>query len=253
MGPSAPDSTAAFDAVLFDLATQGCPEGTAGYRLIRAGAFWRRGSVAQAAQQLDAALQEADQCGLHVLRDEFRIVRAVCEHANHPGHDVGLADLRDRQPMAWYGALHAQAVAMVDGTPLTPAEGPMRWSMQLLHRVAHDARLQSHDPDRVELVVAPDGTGFRVGTTQGDLRRKGTARRFLIALLRHHEQHGAELPRADAIEAAWPGERMLPESSAARLYTLVWQLRRLGLAGLLLTTPTGYALHDDVVVRRGPL
>jgi len=241
----------AFRAVLFDLDVQNCPEGACRYRMLRAGALWRAGRAAQAAQQLAFALEEATTCGLLVVRDEFRLVQAVCEAELGGGDPDGVQALAGAQPMRWYAELHAQALAMVQGREPPEASGGARWSQRLLRCIRDGVRhVPAPEPSGAELVVGPTCRWFAVGTLRADLRRKRIARRFLTALLARHEQvPGAALSHEEAIDAGWPGEKMLPESAAARLHTLAWQLRRMGLSGLLRTSADGYALRADVRLR----
>lgn len=247
-----PFALEAFRAVLFDLDVQNCPEGACRYRMLRAGALWRAGRAAQASQQLAFALEEAATCGLYVVRDEFRLVQAVCDAELGGADPDGVRALAGAQPMQWYAALHAQALAMVQGLP-PPAvsDKGLRWSHQLLRRI-QDGEREDPSPESAvaELEVGPECRWFAVGTLRADLRRKRIARRFLTALLARHEQvPGAALSHEEAIDAGWPGEKMLPESAAARLHTLAWQLRRMGLSGLLRTSEEGYALRADVQLR----
>lgn len=245
-----PHDLGPLDAVVFELDSQGCPEGATGYRLLRAGGLWRDGNVAQAAQQFRVGLQDAEQCGLLVMRDEFRVLQAVCEAQLGAVTDPALPHLAGAQPRTWFANLHQLAVQILLGQPVSRAPEPGdRWSMQLLRAIAGGAGPGSQAPVTV-LVVARDHTWFTVGDKRGDLRRRHTGRRLFAALLdRHRAEPGVGLSRSEAIEIGWPGQKMLLDSGSARLDTLVWQLRRLGLAGLLLTTAKGYSLREDVVVQ----
>ncbi|MEL6179185.1 MAG: hypothetical protein AAFS10_09530, partial [Myxococcota bacterium] len=49
----------------------------------------------------------------------------------------------------------------------------------------------------------------------------------------------------ELVEIGWPGERLVPESGAMRVYTAIRALRRLGLEPLLLTRDGGYQLHPS--------
>ena len=50
------------------------------------------------------------------------------------------------------------------------------------------------------------------------------------------------------LEAGWPGERMRPESGAARVYMAVRRLREVGLEAILRTDEHGYSLDRDIDV-----
>ena len=106
--------------------------------------------------------------------------------------------------------------------------------------------LANGEPQRV-LQVGPGARWLDVDGRRVDLSTRATARRFVSALLgRHLVEPGAELTFEGAIEATWPGQRILPESASRRLHTLVWQLRRMGLEDVLVTTALGYALAEDI-------
>ncbi|MDB4932591.1 MAG: Signal transduction response regulator, partial [Myxococcaceae bacterium] len=49
----------------------------------------------------------------------------------------------------------------------------------------------------------------------------------------------------------WPGERVLPEAGAERVYTAVRTLRTMGLRGLLVRRDGGYALDPAVPLAQG--
>jgi hypothetical protein len=56
------------------------------------------------------------------------------------------------------------------------------------------------------------------------------------------------LPLHDVVDAVWAGERMQPEAAAARVYTTVKYLRRMGLRDLLISREDGYLLEPTVRV-----
>jgi hypothetical protein len=53
---------------------------------------------------------------------------------------------------------------------------------------------------------------------------------------------GEALSAAEVLAEGWPGERMFPESGAARVYMAVRRLRALGLEATLRTSDEGYML-----------
>jgi predicted ATPase len=54
----------------------------------------------------------------------------------------------------------------------------------------------------------------------------------------------------DLLDAGWPGERVHPEAGAARVYTAVATLRRMGLRGVLIRRDDGYLLDPRIELVR---
>lgn len=91
--------------------------------------------------------------------------------------------------------------------------------------------------DRV--AVARDGSGFRTAEGEDvDLRPRPVLARVLKALC----GTGASRSVDDITAAAWPGVQLVGESGAARVYSAVATLRRLGLRDALIRDGDGYAL-----------
>jgi tetratricopeptide (TPR) repeat protein len=93
------------------------------------------------------------------------------------------------------------------------------------------------------LRVSRDGNVLRLGGAPQDLSRRGPLRRVLVALVAARlDRPGEALTAAEVLAAGWPGERMFPESGAARVYMAVRRLRTLGLEATLRTSDQGYML-----------
>ncbi len=90
------------------------------------------------------------------------------------------------------------------------------------------------------LRVSRDGNVLRLGGAPQDLSRRGPLRRVLVALVAARlDRPGEALTAAEVLAAGWPGERMFPESGAARVYMAVRRLRTLGLEATLRTSDAG--------------
>ncbi len=59
------------------------------------------------------------------------------------------------------------------------------------------------------------------------------------------------LGRDELVTAGWPGERLVAEAAAGRLYAAIATLRRMGLRDWLQRRDDGYLLDADVPFRRG--
>jgi hypothetical protein len=102
------------------------------------------------------------------------------------------------------------------------------------------------------LEVAPDAATIKLpdgGTI--DLARRVTLKRVAAHLVdRRLERPGEAVPLDRVLAAGWPGERILPQAAANRVYVAMATLRKLGLAEVLLTRDDGYLLDPEVPVAR---
>jgi hypothetical protein len=86
-----------------------------------------------------------------------------------------------------------------------------------------------------------------------DLSPKRMLWRLLSALVATRRDGAtAFLPTTDVVPILWPGERILPEAAATRVYSAVAQLRKLGLRELLESGPDGYRVAPLVPVIEVP-
>lgn len=91
--------------------------------------------------------------------------------------------------------------------------------------------------------VRPPGGGWH------DLRERHAARRLLHALAEQQRcAPGRGLSLAALKEAGWPGERILPEAAANRIYVAMNQLRKLGMKPWLRRDAEGYSLDPALPV-----
>jgi hypothetical protein len=161
---------------------------------------------------LDAAATHAD--GLDSLRLRLEVAAARCAVATGDARGPAVAALRELADGR-----------VVDGSiaaGLLPRDF-VRW---------HGSR---------RVVQLPDG--------EVDLSRKGPARRVFVGLVRARvTRPGHALDRADIFELGWPGQRTVGDSSANRVYTVIRELRGLGLEAVLQTTAEGYRLDPAVEV-----
>ncbi len=87
------------------------------------------------------------------------------------------------------------------------------------------------------------------GAERVSLQRRGPLRLLFGALVdRHKQRPGSAATLNELFEAGWPGQRVTPESGAARVYVALATLRRLGLRPLLQTRDDGYLIDPDAVV-----
>jgi hypothetical protein len=98
------------------------------------------------------------------------------------------------------------------------------------------------------LLIAEDARAFSApGSPPVKLDRKRAVRLILKRLMDQRLKAPGEALSADALfEAGWPGERVLVEAGAGRVYVALATLRRLGLRGSLLSRDGGYLLDPRV-------
>ncbi|HJL00843.1 MAG TPA: hypothetical protein RMH85_33810 [Polyangiaceae bacterium LLY-WYZ-15_(1-7)] len=97
--------------------------------------------------------------------------------------------------------------------------------------------------------VDRDGRWLEGPEGRVSLARRAVLRRLLARLAEAAWQSEGPVDVPTIVEATWPGERLLPDAAAARVYTAVRSLRKLGLEGALHTTGDGYALDPAVRVQ----
>ncbi|MCA9624401.1 MAG: tetratricopeptide repeat protein [Myxococcales bacterium] len=108
-------------------------------------------------------------------------------------------------------------------------------------------------PERRDLLaISAHARAFRVpGKEAVDLSTRRAPRRILAALVDHREAYpGIALGLDELLAAGWPGEKLLPEAGATRVYTAIATLRRMGLKPYLLRGDDGYLLDPAVPMVR---
>ena len=107
-------------------------------------------------------------------------------------------------------------------------------------------------PPALGLVVGPDAAWFELeGQRRVELGRRGALRRMLQGLV---EQRllapGLGLSQERLSQIGWPGEQILPEAAANRVYTGVRALRTAGLGDALRRHADGYLLDPQLPVSK---
>jgi predicted ATPase len=101
------------------------------------------------------------------------------------------------------------------------------------------------------LEVSRRGDWFkRADGERVDLARRPKLRLLLEALIEKRLTSPGDPATAEwLIARVWPGERILPEACASRLYVAIATVRKLGLHDVLVTRTDGYLLHPAVSLR----
>lgn len=211
----------------------------------------RRGAWERALQQIERAREGLGFLGQTVASRALEVWEArALRQLGRP--DLALVRARrvfDGAVRAGLGeAMVESAIELVE---LSRGEERARWlsSLRSLRpatsrpEVARRVDAWLGDATRVAGVeVDADGRWLRGAEGRVDLESRPVLRRLVRALAR------ATGPLdVDALfEAGWPGERVRAQSRGPRVYTAVWQLRRLGLGEHLARTEAGYALDARV-------
>lgn len=198
---------------------------------------------------------------------------AAALEASRGGHEAARRDVEEARRLLQAGgettfqaaadvceAIVEMAWRVSHATEAAPAPGPRetrrgreapaletRLALRLLERV----RAAGGAPDDA-LVVGEAGRWFRPPHgSRVDVGRRGALRRIVERLaVARGDGAATALTIDDLLAAGWPGERVSPEAGARRVYTALWDLRRIGLAGSLIRRDDGYLIDPAVRVVR---
>ncbi len=152
--------------------------------------------------------------------------------------------------------LVAAARARTKDVPLAASSEDVRIALRLLERaLAASTSAPAPATPRLGLEVGLEARWFARGEggARVDLARRGALRLILAGLVEsHHRAAGATLGAGALLALGWPGERVLADAGGTRVRVAVSTLRRLGLAGILLTRDDGYLLDPRVAITSAP-
>ncbi len=117
--------------------------------------------------------------------------------------------------------------------------------VMLRHWRKHQRRVsRNRDGESRDLKIDLVLRTARLGGKKLRLRHRRALWRILLRLAR---AEGNRVVSANELVAeGWRGERIDEKAAAARLYFAVYELRRLGLKGVILTSKNGYVISDEV-------
>jgi hypothetical protein len=100
------------------------------------------------------------------------------------------------------------------------------------------------------LTVSEDAANVWLPTTaRVSLEKRKPARLLLLRLIEEHTKNPRHpLSVDDLLAAGWPGERVLRDAGASRVYVALGTLRKLGLRDVILSRDGGYLLDPDVKI-----
>lgn len=148
-------------------------------------------------------------------------------------------------------AAHAARRATGGEAALVERNDDARHAVRLLDEALARRPASTDAPARPELVVELAARRCRLPNgSWDDLGRHGAMWRILVALAaRSAAGERAGLEARALVEAAWPGERILPDAATNRLYVALSGLRARGLRAWIVRRDDGYLLDPALRVR----
>ena len=189
---------------------------------------------------------------LDAARAAFHVAHSTLEAVGDPALLRALSVHEAHLDVA-RGATDPEAVARVrerlDAARRIEAQSDeVRLAVRLLERAL--GRSEREERPVVRLRVAPEGASFVLGNGESvDLGKRKTMRLILLRLVSQRlSASGAALSVDDILDAGWPGERVLADAAANRVYVTIATLGKLGLRDALASRDGGYLIDEDVVV-----
>jgi predicted ATPase len=169
---------------------------------------------------------------------------------------VPLAEARTRRAQGDERGASAAIASIKEGLAgfgeRTRLDVPLALAMRLFKPYWEAVLAQTGDTataGRFALEIGPDARWFRIaGGDKVSLARRKAMRSLLHRLVDEaHRNPENRLAVSELAAAGWPGERLLPESGASRVYTAVRSLRKMGLKDIL-ESDGGYRLDPGVLL-----
>jgi predicted ATPase len=139
----------------------------------------------------------------------------------------------------------------VIGTLPSETTDDVRVAARMLTRVL-DAPPKQPEPKPIvgALTVSEDASNVWLPTTaRVSLEKRKPVRLLLLRLIQEHaKKPGSPLTVDDLLAAGWPGERVIRDAGASRVYVALGTLRKLGLRDVILSRDGGYLLDPQVKI-----
>jgi tetratricopeptide (TPR) repeat protein len=155
------------------------------------------------------------------------------------------------------GELRAEVVSVADrlASPGVSFSDDVRVAVRMLRaELARADGVAIPMSTRAALVIADDARDVRAPSGAVlSLAQRRAPRLILLRLVEERDRApGHPLTVDQLLEAGWPGERVLPDAGASRVYVALGTLRKLGLREVILSRDGGYLLDPRVPVLRVP-
>jgi hypothetical protein len=199
--------------------------------------------------EAESRVAHAEELLLPMLGEE-NIARAASLHRGH----VELAFARSAEAEGD----HAKAESLRAGVrrrieDARQVEDPgddVRFTLRMLARALDRPSGPDSVAMRGSLTVTTDASHVRTPRAETFSLEKRRPVRLVFKKLvdARLEAPGKPLSVDDLLEAGWPGERVLREAGASRVYVALGTLRKLGLRDVILSTGNGYLLDPRIEV-----
>ena len=211
------------------------------------------------AHELVSEIEVSGSLGQRVLIHAVRGITSVML-GHDPGNDLTFANEHAVPMIAPCVAMTAAIAEVIAGDvgpaleaigrggPLLPDQLARRVTVVCINRFSPES-----SPD-LSLRLGHDVSWFQIGSrTPADLRRRAALRAIVRELVDARcADPERRITKERLVEAGWPGERILEDAAASRVYTAIRTLRKMGLEPILLTDDGGYRLDPRTVVQRLP-
>jgi predicted ATPase len=199
------------------------------------------------ARALDRAERLLTHLGDELSTELAQLSRGFLDLAMARSARLGPRPEEAAEPLAAARARIAHARA---GDPsLADRSDDIRLGLRLLERSLSALGDETVRADH-ELLLAPEARWCRPpGSAWQDLRERHAVRRLLVKLVEQQRTApGRGLSLAELQEAGWPGERILPDAAANRIYVAFNQMRKIGFKAWLKKDGDGYSLDPSLPV-----
>lgn len=192
-------------------------------------------------EEARAAMEEAR---AHFMRvgnrfhlQSVQIIELLLEASASERSEVGASSIEERSETRSMQAASGRAIAHAIGR-------------RLLGRALSGVPGASKRRPREGLRVGAETRWFEWEEgTRVSLTRRRILRRVLAVLLEHRQSSpGIALSADELFSAVWPDESISPDSASKRVYTAIWDLRKMGLSTALMHNGAGYLLDPSLPV-----
>ena len=200
-------------------------------------------------QEAEARIGRAEQLLLPMLGEDM-IAHAATLHRGH------LELARARKAESAGDDAHAESLRakvrdrMEEARKLGDASDDVRFTLRMLGRALDRPSAPDSSVSRGSLTVTSDASHVRAPRGETFSLEKRRAVRLVLKRLIDERlaSPGNALTVDDLLAAGWPGERVLREAGASRVYVALGTLRKLGLRDVILSRDGGYHLDPLVQV-----
>ncbi len=145
--------------------------------------------------------------------------------------------------------LRASVRARIASAPADAVDDVKVAVRMLVRALDRPSRAKLAAPELGALTATADAATVWLPTTEKvSLEKRGPVRLVLLRLIEEHRRGGKALGVDELLAAGWPGERVLRDAGASRVYVALGTLRKLGLRDVIQSRDGGYAIDPALRV-----